>query len=46
MTSREAWVERYKVILRDRGKAQALGVESHIYLIRIRECFVRAKICN
>jgi hypothetical protein len=46
MPSREAWVERSKVLLRERGEAQALKVEKLNCLIQSRECFVRLNICN
>jgi hypothetical protein len=46
MPKREALVERSRVILRERGEAQRLGVESQNCLIKIRECLVRVTICN
>ncbi len=46
MLRREALVGRSKVLLRERGEAQRLGVESQNCLIRIRECLVRVTICN
>jgi hypothetical protein len=44
--SREAWVERSKVKLRERGEAQALGVRLLYCLIKISEYFARSNICN
>jgi hypothetical protein len=46
MLCRAAWVERSKVLLRERGKAQALEVELQNCLIKISECFARANIGN
>jgi hypothetical protein len=44
--SRDACVERFKVLLRERGKAQALGVGPQNFLIKRKKCFVKMYICN
>ncbi len=46
MPSREAWVERSKVLLRQRCEAQVLGIGLQYCFIQIGVCFVRAIICN
>ncbi len=46
MPNREASIKRSKIPLREEHEAQAIGVGLQNYLIKRRECFIRANICN
>ncbi len=46
MPNREASIKRSKVLLREEHEAQVIGVGLQNYLIKSRECFMRANIHN
>ncbi len=46
MPNKQAWVEKYKYLLKRGGGGQVLNMGVHNWLIKIRECFWRANICN